>query len=713
MRKLLLLLALINSYPLHANPLFVVKHHTAVSKQDKKTPKLIRNIVFDAGIDEVRLALAEITFEEISKVAAQQSPQVSSTTVNTLIAGPLHGKTTALSDTRNIPHTTVWNETLFANLVQYFQVWLKNHGYHFAQIKGPFLLPTSSPELFDLSYEITHLTQTIVSEVAIEHLPEELTTLLTQAANVLLHQPLVATDVEETRYHLAELLWDRGYPDADIKSNVMFKHDGAEALLALEITSGPKVTLESIEFKGNQITKPQLFFRHISLKPGELYSESNMRKTRADLLQLDIFNHVDIHTEAIGDNPSLRKLIIDVEERKRHNFDLGVGASLEDGPRATALYRLRNLLGSAIGLRTRLQLNYPAVSYYIPFVYSPETLANYKQRFDYAPKWARPLLYTEGKIQIAIDNPKLGFTPLDIGLGADLLVQREIRQAFTLNHIGLTARSHINLPYRVSLTPQIDGEWNDFLCSDPQFSQGRSCGQQRSAGVLHLDTGNIWQLTGKISLSYDNRNDILFPKRGIIASISPDLAFGFGHLQNHQDPNSSHQHPIQVRYSKLQGGFTGFVPLFKELIWSSGVKAGHIFQLGQQTYVPLYKRFYLGGTNSIRGFSEDTVLPSDVSGAGQSNTISDGGNFFLSWRNEFRFPIAKQFFGGVFADAGQLLLDPAHLNIKDTVIGTGLGIRYHTPIGPLVADIGAKVYDQGKPIGSILNAIRLHFSIGY
>ena len=113
--------------------------------------------------------------------------------------------------------------------------------------------------------------------------------------------------------------------------------------------------------------------------------------------------------------------------------------------------------------------------------------------------------------------------------------------------------------------------------------------------------------------------------------------------------------------------------------------------------------FYMGGVNTLRGFPEDSVVPEDIyqSWKKEIRTYDDtaaallnqrGGESMFLARAEFRFPLAKGFYGGVFTEAGNLWRDRKNL-LSGMALRpvSGLGLRYMTPIGPLAFDLGVNL----------------------
>jgi outer membrane protein assembly factor BamA len=242
--------------------------------------------------------------------------------------------------------------------------------------------------------------------------------------------------------------------------------------------------------------------------------------------------------------------------------------------------------------------------------------------------------------------------------------------------------------------------------------------------------------TFRVFGSGDGRDDPFRPRKGIFGTASVDFAYGGGALVGQTTVVGTDRDatlPVDVGYTKVAGLVSGYIPLADRFTLALTARGGQILSFSDDGYVPLFKRFYLGGTGSVRGFSEDQILPADdpdwpadqtlpddpdvfraEGPALPSNKTSLGGNFFFNGRSELRFPLIGDLEAGIFFDVGQLLEDTRAFQISQFAAGTGAGLRYLTPIGPLVIDLGMRVLDgQRRLIFDPAQAFRIHFSIGY
>ncbi|PYQ96573.1 MAG: hypothetical protein DMF97_15250 [Acidobacteria bacterium] len=103
------------------------------------------------------------------------------------------------------------------------------------------------------------------------------------------------------------------------------------------------------------------------------------------------------------------------------------------------------------------------------------------------------------------------------------------------------------------------------------------------------------------------------------------------------------------------------------------------------------ERFFAGGGNSVRGYAEDTIGPTDALG----NTI--GGGALIVLNGEARFPVFKMVRGVGFVDAGRAFEAVDAIALKDLSVGTGFGLRVQTPVVLLRIDFGVPLDGSSGP----------------
>jgi len=125
---------------------------------------------------------------------------------------------------------------------------------------------------------------------------------------------------------------------------------------------------------------------------------------------------------------------------------------------------------------------------------------------------------------------------------------------------------------------------------------------------------------------------------------------------------------------------------------------------GDGTFVHIYDRLFLGGSNDLRGFDYRDVSPRDITGEPL------GGQSLAAFTIEYTMPIIEKARFAVFFDSGFVNRRPWDFDAKDYVDDVGIGLRLDLPIGPLRIDYGIPL-EKGpyKDAGSG----KFNFNVGY
>lgn len=181
-----------------------------------------------------------------------------------------------------------------------------------------------------------------------------------------------------------------------------------------------------------------------------------------------------------------------------------------------------------------------------------------------------------------------------------------------------------------------------------------------------------------------------------------------------------------------------FTELGESTILATRVQAGGIVNASVDS-LPRNIRFFLGGTNSVRGWLRQELGPKEATfksevvedpGAGQADTLTTfdryvpvGGRamfgFNIELRQEFN-KFVKGFGIAAFLDGGQIWRSVSTVGDRGLQFGAGAGLRYRSPIGPLRVDIGYKLNPTDQDLGifedqhqpGFWDKVGIHFSIG-
>ncbi|HEX7914860.1 autotransporter assembly complex family protein [Rudaea sp.] len=134
--------------------------------------------------------------------------------------------------------------------------------------------------------------------------------------------------------------------------------------------------------------------------------------------------------------------------------------------------------------------------------------------------------------------------------------------------------------------------------------------------------------------------------------------------------------------------------------------------------LPPELRFFAGGDRSIRGYAYQTVgpplpaneLPIAIAKCNTGKSTTDCNNLIIGGKNlavasaEYEYYFTPNWGIGAFVDAGDAF---SAFGDYKTHIGTGLGLRWRSPVGMVRADLGFPVNDpEGR------SGVQLHLIIG-
>lgn len=161
----------------------------------------------------------------------------------------------------------------------------------------------------------------------------------------------------------------------------------------------------------------------------------------------------------------------------------------------------------------------------------------------------------------------------------------------------------------------------------------------------------------------------------------------FGQEKDDQGQNFIGALPY-TQFARLQTDFRYYIP-------TNNGQTLHVFRadlgigipLGGSVAVPFEKSFYIGGANSLRGWTIGTLGPGSYSSG--SNSFEMTGDIKIEVNYEFRFPISEPLMGAVFTDVGNIFL------IKNSDVMPGGAFHFDDFPSKLAADIGYGIrYDM-------------------
>ena len=182
------------------------------------------------------------------------------------------------------------------------------------------------------------------------------------------------------------------------------------------------------------------------------------------------------------------------------------------------------------------------------------------------------------------------------------------------------------------------------------------------------ETNRYTYLLFPLSMEYNGSDDLLDPSRGNRVGLK---------LEPYADPFEDN--PGFVRGF---GRYRHYIQILKEpsLVLAGGIGAGAIVG-ADSAAIPADERFYAGGGGSIRGYAYQSVGPIKAG-------VPVGGNYLIELSFEMRLKISDRIGLVGFLDGGNAFGSPEPDFSQGLLWGTGVGLRYYSPVGPFRLDIG-------------------------
>ncbi len=419
---------------------------------------------------------------------------------------------------------------------------------------------------------------------------------------------------------IGDLYSDEGYANADVVPNIDQDSEKLIVDITYTISKGSLVYFEGIRISGNTKTRDKVIRRELDIYEQELFSGKKLKRGIRNLNRLDYFEDIKVNT-AKGSEPDKMLLEIDVKEKPTGTFSFGGGYSTVENMFVVGSVAQRNLFGRGQLLRLKAEIG------------------GRTTRYD--------LSFTE---------PWLFDIPLSAGF--DLYNQYRDYDSYKLTSVGGAVRfgypvydytrAYITYGYDISDLTELSDTASSY------FKQ--MAGKHTTSSITP-------------SIRYDSRDKAFNPTEGSNSGLSVQYAGDF--LGG------------DIGFTKYQGEVGRYFPLFWSTVGFLHAKAGYVEQ-HEGALLPPYERFYLGGINSIRGFSWDELSPRDENGDAY------GGNKFVQFNVEYIFPLIKDIglMGVVFYDTGNLYDNNQDIDLGNMRQTTGFGIRWYSPLGPIRLENG-------------------------
>lgn len=568
------------------------------------------------------------------------------------------------------PH--YFDRELFQTDLGRLRAFYEDRGYPHARISIGEIAFTDARDAVRIRIEIDEGQPLIVDRIDVTGV-EQLDPAIQEALQSLplkVGEPLDRARLSESVERAAYGLRDRGYPFARVEASELVDDTANRAVVTLAAAPGVRSTFGEIAFVGNTSVSDSLIGRSLAFRPGRLYRESRVLESQRRLAALELFDfaHVTARPEDTPAAPGVVPMVVTVAEGPPTRLALGVGYGTEDGPRGSAEWRHNNFLGDARQFHAEAKYSVRSRGAGIDLVEPYFLMSRLSLGLD-AGAW----LTTEPIYR----SRSFG--------GRTVLTYRLLRpQGTRRNNVGYVFRiGYANETQRHTIEPEALEDLSLFdeliaLGLDPVTGSGSG----RSASV-----------------AFDVERTLvdapLDPQRGHSVSL---------HVE-HAAPwlGGTYDYDEIVAEGRL------YIPLGARRVLAMRARGGAL-RAGTAADIPFSARYFLGGSQSLRGWGRYQVAPLSIAGQ------PIGGETMVELSAEARQMFTERIGAALFVDAGNAWRSGASSEERTLRVAVGPGLRYRSPFGVVRADLGIQL----TPIAGLLvngeperRRWRVHFSIGH
>lgn len=418
---------------------------------------------------------------------------------------------------------------------------------------------------------------------------------------------------------------DHGYAFTSAKPNTTYSDKKNYINLNIDISLNKKIYINRISINGNTRTQDDVIRREIEISEGGLYSRTELDKSIAKIKRLGFFSDVNMTVKRINNFDDKVNLNFDLVETKTGSFTAGVAHSQETGASFNIGVKERNFLGTGNVLNAKLN-NSKAVKE-ISFYFSDPYFNEDKHSISYG-----------------FFNKKLDASNLE-------------KSAYKIDETGASIGYGVPLTDAANIKGKISLSKRDITCGSVFAGAGYESNQCSSNDEIELKTGILW--------AKNTLDDYLYPTNGSNNSLNINLALPIG----------------DFKYYKIDAKHRSYYPVANNMVFSfkarSGIAGGY-----DDKELPFFKRYFGGGSGSVRGFNFNSL------GSTYANGDPKGGEFSVSTSAEIISLIdfvddSENMRMSAFVDAGFISEKSSNIELDDTRMSAGIAFYWITPIGPL------------------------------
>ncbi len=426
---------------------------------------------------------------------------------------------------------------------------------------------------------------------------------------------------EESQRVLTGLWKEAGFPFAAATGDAEVDLAAREVRATFAVVPGHRLSFGEVAFEGRGRAEEALLRRGLAFRQGHIYKQSLVDRSVENLTRLGLFDQVAV---AVEEAPAESvRVVFRLREGKARKLKVGAGYGNDEQLRGQVGWETAQLGDRTLTVGARLY---------------GSGLEN-----EMGGYLKRPFFWGESS-----------------AFNVDLRVGKRRERAFDYQY--LDARAGLDKGFGAGFRAGFYGRAERVL----QVSQDQALDAALRAGNSQVDT----LASVLLGVTYTRTDNPVAPSRGLMASLTAE-------------PTRALDARVNFTRTLLDGRW--YVPAGEDKVVALKLRTGRIFSGKDPSEIPLSRRFYAGGANSVRGYRYNGLGPLSANGA------LLGGSALFEASTEFRFPVKKDVSGVVFLDAGNAFPSTVDLRRLSLYSGTGFGARLKTPVGPVGVDLAFKL----------------------
>ncbi|MFZ2655323.1 MAG: outer membrane protein assembly factor BamA [Victivallales bacterium] len=540
-----------------------------------------------------------------------------------------------------------------------------NLGYLDCKVTSVDVKEDSNPEYVDITFNLEEGEPYRIAEVSVTgnklFSNDELIPFLHLKTDDVFDNRIEKKDIES----IGDKYYPLGYADFQCRPVRIPDFKTHTVNIEYRITEGEPYTVKNVHISGNHNTKDKVIRRELAIQPGDPVDNNRLDASKSRLMGMDYFEKVNI-VSVNSDEPGKKDVDINVEEKDTGKFSIGGAYSDSD---------------NVSGIVELSQSNFDLLDPWNYFVGGGQRL---KLHAEYG---------------VDLSNFYLQFTDpwlFDIPLSLDMsgFYTERTYEYWDERYIG--GKFSLTKPFSLPYFPWLINPDDDRN----SVKLGYTIEQVK---VYHMDNdlsqifqdskGNSIVSKWSLTLARDTRNNITDPTNGYLVSALGELnSKAFGGTTNY------------YKFEALASNYYSFINDW--FVLHTGMKMGQVDTFSNHgDLAPIYERYFLGGGDSVRGFSYRRISPVD------SDNKAYGGESMLLANVEVTHPIYEFIRGAIFCDIGQVKENAWNFSMNDFNIGAGYGLRIKLPYfnAPVKLDLAYPILNNQDGESSKL---RFHFNLG-